>query len=338
MQEALNFTTFAKKINELYSDVNKDRDFEYMYSYLCRNSSYLSRSILRDGESKLFFARSFSWLFSVADKMEIDLGTAFRKKFPGVCPYCVAAPCQCNETHRAPVNNIPAYAVRDELNDKYNTDINAHKELSLEKAIARIGAIYPANKAIWKAFGSFYHFSRLFEELGEVHEAYSNFIKTKEKINLEEELADVTVWLLSAWGIHHQSESLSDWLMDYYMNDCPVCKKPSCVCREYSDRSQMLADKASLEEVKNRLVELVAMDPSLQDEVIELIRSMDKAMVNVSTVDAKQAVGSVKRTLTKIGDALKVTDDVTGKAKNVLTSIQSILVSIEKLKEYWPAG
>jgi hypothetical protein len=57
MQEALNFSTFTSKISELYGDVNKDRDFEYIYSYLCRNSSYLSRSILRDGNSKLFFCK-----------------------------------------------------------------------------------------------------------------------------------------------------------------------------------------------------------------------------------------------------------------------------------------
>jgi len=338
MQEALSFSTFSKKINELYAEVNKDRDFEYMYSYLCRNSSYLSRSILRNGDSKLFFAKSFSWLFSVAGKMEVDLGMAFRKKFPGVCPYCVAVPCQCNETHKAPVNNIPAYAVREELNDKYHTDINASADLSLEKAIARVSAIYPANKAIWKSFGSFYHFSRLFEELGEVHEAYSSFIKTKDKVNLEEELADVTAWLLSAWGIHHQSESLSDWLRDYYMNNCPVCKGSPCTCKEYSDRPQMLADKASLEEVKARIVELIAIDPDLKNEMVDLIKSMDKAIENVSTIDAKQAVGSVRKTLSGIGDAINAAGDMSGKATKVLTSIKSILAAIEKLKEFWPAG
>jgi NTP pyrophosphatase (non-canonical NTP hydrolase) len=336
MQEALSFSAFANKIDDLYGAVNKGRDFEYMYSYLCRNSSYLSRSILRDGDSKLFFAKAFSWIFSVAGKMEVDLGTAFRKKFPGVCPYCLGLPCQCNETHRAPINNLPAYAVRGELNDKYNTDINASKELTLEKAIVRIGSIYPANKAIWKAFGSFYHFSRLFEELGEVHEAYSSYKKTGEKLNFEEELADATAWLLSAWGIYYKEESLSDWLMDYYMDGCPVCKKPACACKEYSDRPQMISDKASLEEVKLRIVELIGLDPALKDEINELLQSMDQAIATTSTVDAKQAVGSVKRTLGKLFDAIKTAGDVTDNASKVASNIQTILARIDDLKSFWP--
>ncbi len=61
MQEALSFTTFASKIDEIYGEANKKRDFEYMYSYLCRNNSYLSRSVLRNGDARLFFA---SVLFS----------------------------------------------------------------------------------------------------------------------------------------------------------------------------------------------------------------------------------------------------------------------------------
>lgn len=337
MQEAFTFSTFAIKINEIYGDVNKDRDFEYIYSYLCRNSSYLSRSILRDGNSRLFFAKSFSWLFSVAAKVEIDLGDVFRKKYPRACPYCVIAPCQCNETHRAPVNNIPAHAVRYSLINMYNTDVNSSAELSLGKAISRMGEIYPANKAIWKTFGSFYHFSRLFEELGEVHEAYSSYKKNGEKLKLEEELADVTAWLLSAWGIHHKSDSLSDCLLDYYIDDCPVCKNSSCVCNEYSDRPQMLADKASLEEIKARIVELISLDPNLKGEIGDLLRSMDQAIDTVSTVDAKQAVGSVKRALVKMEGAINKADDLTGKAGNVLSSIKSILTTLETLKGYWPS-
>ncbi|QZD73813.1 hypothetical protein [Pseudomonas sp. 3-2] len=336
MQDALTFTAFSKKINEIYGNVNEERDFEYIYSYLCRNCSYLSRSILRDGNSKLFFAKSFSWLFSVAGKLEVDLGDVFRRKYPRACPYCVTAPCQCNETHRAPVNKAPAHAVRLSLINMYNTDMNSSAELGLEKAILRMGEIYPANKAIWKAFGSFYHFSRLFEELGEIHEAYSGYKKDGEKIKLEEELADVTAWLLSAWGIHHKSDSLSDCLLDYYIDNCPVCKKSPCVCTEYSDRPQMLADKASLEEVKAKIVELISLDPSLKAEIGELLSSMDQAIDTVSTVDAKQAVGSVKRALTQMEGAINKADDVTGRTNKVLASIKSILSTLESFKDYWP--
>lgn len=336
MQESLTFSTFATKMNEMYGDVNKDRDFEYIYSYLCRNSSYLSRSILRDGDSKLFFAKSFSWLFSAAAKLEIDLEDVFRKKYPEACPYCVTSPCQCNETHRAPAMDMAAHAVRFSLTNMYYTDKNNLPELSLEKAIIRIGKIYPANKAIWKTFGSFYHFSRLFEELGEVHEAYSSYKKSGEKLKIEEELADVTAWLLSAWGIHHKSDSLSDCLLDYYIDNCPVCRKPACACKEYSDRPQMLADKESLQDIKKHIVELIAVDPDLKGEIADLIKSMDQAIESESTIDAKQAVGSVKRTLLSMENTINKAEDLTGKANNTMLSIKSILQMLESFKDYWP--
>lgn len=336
MSENLNFSTFAEKVNNLYGDINKDRSFEYIYAYLCRNSSYLSRSILRDGDSKLFFARSFSWLFSIAGKLEINLGEAFRKKYPGACPYCIGTTCVCNETHRQPVNGVPVHVARSSLRNMYYTDKNNFAELDLDKAISRMGTIYPANRAIWKAFGSFYHFSRLFEELGEVHEAYSSYIKSGEKINIEEELADVTAWLLSAWGIYHDSKSLSDWLMDYYIDGCPVCKTPSCVCSEYSDRPQMLADKASLEEIKARISELIQINPDCKGEIELVLSSVDVALETNSTVDAKQAVGSVRRALLRVEALVSTADDVTGRAGKTVSSIKSILSAIESLKEYWP--
>jgi len=335
MQEALSFTAFASRINEIYGEANKKRDFEYMYSYLCRNNSYLSRSVLRSGSSKLFFARSFSWLFAVANKLEIDLGDAFRKKFPRVCPYCLASTCQCAETHRAPVNNLAVHAVRSELSMKYTLEKRATPELALDKGVTIISAIYPANKAIWNAFGSFYHFSRLFEELGEVHEAYSNYRKTGNIINLEEELADVTAWLLSAWGIHQNNASLSDCLIDYYMDNCPVCKKPSCVCQEYSDRSQMLSDKASLELVKAQIIELLTLDPGLNVEINDLVQSMDQAILTTSTVDAKQAVNSAKKILTGVEDAIHAADSVAARTSKVVSAIHSILASMDGLKSYW---
>lgn len=335
MQEALSFTVFASKINELYGEANKKRDFEYMYSYLCRSNSYLSRSLLRNGDAKLFFAKSFSWLFAVASKMEIDLGEAFRKKFPKVCPYCIAPVCQCAETHRAPINNLPLHAVRSELTERYNSEKRAFPELALDKGVAIVATIYPANKAIWNAYGSFYHFSRLFEELGEVHEAYSSFRKTGSIVNLEEELADVTAWLLSAWGIHQKNDSLSDCLIDYYVDNCPVCKKTVCVCQEYSDRSQMLSDKASLEVVKAQIVQLLELDPSLYREINELVQSMDQAILTTSTLDAKQAVSSAKKILLGVESAVHAADNVAGRAGKVVSAIQSIVATIDSLKAYW---
>ncbi|UQW76294.1 hypothetical protein [Pseudomonas avellanae] len=267
--------------------------------------------------------------------MEIDLGEAFRKKFPKVCPYCLAQVCQCAETHRAPVNNLPVHAVRGELTAKYDAQKRSFPELALDNGVVIISVIYPANKAIWNAYGSFYHFARLFEELGEVHEAYSNFRKTGITVGLEEELADVTAWLLSAWGIHQKNASLSDCLIDYYFDNCPVCKKPACICQEYSDRSQMLSDKASLELVKSQIVKLLDLDPGLYREINDLVQSMDQAILTTSTVDAKQAVSSARKVLLGVESAVHAADGLAGRTSKVVTAIQSIMTTIDGIKSYW---
>ncbi|MCB2254578.1 hypothetical protein KTQ74_21920 [Pseudomonas chlororaphis] len=99
----------------------------------------------------------------------------------------------------------------------------------------------------------------------------------------------------------------------------------------------MLADRASLEEVKARIVELISLDPNLKGEIGDLLKSMDQAIDTVSTVDAKQAVGSVKRALVKMEGAINKADDLTGKTGKVLSSIKSILTTLEAFKDYWPS-
>ncbi|MGY2438092.1 hypothetical protein [Pseudomonas sp. SDO52101_S400] len=334
MSQDLNFTNFSTIISDLYSVKNSEREFEEIYSYLCRNTSYLSRAILRGGDAKSFFIKSFSWLFAAANKLDINLEHAFRKKFPNVCPYCIASPCQCAETHRAPVKHIPIDEVRVELNDKYNIDINRYPQITLDQAISRISLIYPANKSIWKAFGSFYHFSRVFEELGEVHEAFSSYKKNGKKVNLEEELADVTAWMLSAWAIHQYPLQLSHAIKDYYADNCPICKSSPCECNKYSDRSQMLSDSKSLKEVKEKITELLGLDPDYKKEIQDVLSSFDSAISTASTVDAKQVITSARQVLKDLEESIE-SASADGGSEKIKNAIQEVYSSIDTNKYFW---
>jgi len=334
MSDGLSFISFAEKIESIYGQKNSGKKFEYAYGYLCRNTSYLSRSILRGGDSKIFFIKSFSWLFAVAQKLEIDIGLAFRKKFPGVCPYCISSVCQCAETHKAPINNLPIHEARKELNEKYQVDFNHNKELLLDKAIIRISTIYPSNKSIWKAFGSFYHFSRLFEELGEVHEAFTAYNKTQIKTNLEEELADVTAWLLSAWGIEHNGLSLSDCIIDYYIDNCPVCKAIPCRCEDYSDRTQMLSDETSLKVVKLKLSSLLELNPSYKTQIIDLITAIDSAITTTSTLEAQQIIATTKILLNQMETTLGQGVPVEPNSEEIINTIRETETEIDSMKFY----
>lgn len=333
MSRDLNFSSFSTMISDLYGVKNSEKEFEEIYSYLCRNTSYLSRAILRGGDSKSFFIKSFSWLFAAANKLDINLEHAYRKKFPNVCPYCIVSPCQCAETHRAPVKHIPIDDVRVELNDKYYMDINRYPQITLDQAISRVSLIYPANKSIWKAFGSFYHFSRVFEELGEVHEAYSSYKKNGKKVNLEEELADVTAWMLSAWAIHQYPLSLSHAVKDYYVDNCPICKSSPCACDKYSDRAQMLSDAESLKEVKERVAELLGLDSAYKKEIQEVLSSFDSAISTTSTVDAKQVINSTKQVLKDLEDELA--SNMNEGSEEIMTAIRDVYSSIDTKKYFW---
>ncbi|WBL61806.1 hypothetical protein LQF05_07825 [Stutzerimonas stutzeri] len=321
MQGIESIKAFQAALDLIYGEQNRKKDFEYLYSYLFRNSSYLSRSILRGGATETFFMRTFSWLFALANHQEVDLETAFRRKFPLVCPYCIASPCCCSETHKTPARAIPAHAVSDELNDRYNTDYNSNHSLAINSAVDRIGSLYPSNKAIWHAFGSFYHFSRLHEEIGEVHEAYTALKKGKSKRQLEEELADVTAWLFSAWQIHTNGASLKDAILNYYVDGCPVCNAATCNCSSYSDRSQAVPDQATLSEIKATLEAISTNMPGEKEAIEELLRSLESAIRSASSVDARS---SINKTEIFLDRASKYTNQAAGIAKNAETFGKSL--------------
>lgn len=314
---------FQDLLTDIYGKKNSERSFEYVYSYLCRNSSYLSRSILRSGDSTTFFMRSFSWLFAISTHSDIDLETAFRKKFPLVCPYCLAASCVCSETHRTPHNMVPIHALREELKEHFNTDTNNTHKLPIDDAVNRIAKIYPANKAIWSAFGSFYHFSRLYEEIGEIHEAYTATQRGKPKTSLEEELADVAAWLFSAWHIHTEGASLKDALLDYYLNGCPVCHNHPCNCTDYADRAQAISDPERLSQLVSSFRKFSSLTNE-QKAIDQVIASLEAAIESSSTQEAKIAVSSAEILLEKIKRNTGLLSGIAQDARNIASSIGTL--------------
>jgi NTP pyrophosphatase (non-canonical NTP hydrolase) len=320
---------FQKYLATTYSNTNSQRSVEYIYSYLTRNCSYLARSIARSSENKDYFLKSISWLFSLSTKFEIDLEDSFRKKFPNVCPYCISSPCICSETLKKPLHYMPEWEIKSELNRKFESANNsAHqKNLALNKAVTNINAIYPANRSIWAAYGSTYHFSRVFEELGEVHEAYAAFASNQRaKTNLEEELADVFAWLISAWGIANKEAPLADALINYYYNDCPVCQNNPCNCKEYSSRLQAIVKTEDLEEFKRTILQLIEISPDKSEALHDIVKSLDTAQETKSTVEAKRV----------IAQGLEVLDDfekATSSANLISENIQKLVTTAHAISK-----
>lgn len=111
---------------------NEDRDIDYIYGYLARNSGYLCKHIWQEKVAVEDFMRAISWLFAVCDKMEVDLEDAFISRFPSVCPYCITSPCDCRNTKKSPTKYVPAYKIEEELNAKANVFRNTGAQISFD--------------------------------------------------------------------------------------------------------------------------------------------------------------------------------------------------------------
>lgn len=312
-------------ISNLYGEVNERHSMEYVFSYLFRNAAYLSRVIGEKGESKGNFVKTYSWLFALSSKLNIDLEDCFLQKYPDVCPYCLVKPCICIKTGKKPVDYIPEWKASEEIQVKYRIARSSSPKLELDKAVERVNDLYPANKHIWNAAGPTFQFYRVLEELGEVHEAYTGFAKGSRKIeNIGEELADVFAWLLSTWGIVYPKLSLNDEFIGYYYEGCPVCSSSRCRCPDHNDRGERLVELEELNKFRDKIEELISLAPAYKDKLDVIIGSLNTVNESKSTTSAVRTVNQAKGVLEDISSTVSSVDDSTKKISSIVTTLISM--------------
>lgn len=296
-------------ISTIYGKKNEKLSFEYMYSFLTRKTAYLTREIVRtDGGDKSkvinIYIESLSWLIAISQKLEIDLELSFFTKFPTICPYCTKSPCTCSQTHRKPEFTSNARAIKEELLQKKISIY--HSGSPAIYAPAMINKIYPSNKNIYNIFGGFYHSSRLFEELGELHEAYTKLHEDEfyNKNNINDELADILAWMLSLWGIIFKDKDLGEEVDNYYINGCPSCNNKECICKDYSGRIISTSDRNdALSKIKTLIqneINATSKEPKNNNVLLKLnssIDSIDDAIKSGSDSDARRSVAEVDSAL-----------------------------------------
>ena len=316
---------FQKYLKDLYGEANNTRDFEYVFSYLFRNASYLSRAMPRNNDCVQNFVKTISWLLTLSNKLEVDVCEAYLKKYPLVCPYCVAGPCVCAKTNKQPPAYMKGWVIQEELKKKYGVIKVNNMEFSLNSLAEKTNDLYPANVHIWRAAGPTFHFFRLFEELGEVHEAYTSFCRgIKSKSEIEDELADCFAWILSAWSIYYIGENLDDAFITYYYNDCPVCSCMPCKCKDYSDRGEMLVKIEELREFRAKVSELLDVAPAHNEIIKSVIEDLDFAEKSGKTAVAVSAVKQSETVLEKIASQLDHVDNSSKSVKSIVLSAIAI--------------
>lgn len=99
--------------------------------------------------------------------------------------------------------------------------LNKQHPFTLDFAAKCISSICPNNEVIWYFGGPGHHFSKLAEEVAEVHEAISGFIKGTKRVHaVADEIADVLAWMLGAWSIIYQAKSFDEEMTNYCFQGC----------------------------------------------------------------------------------------------------------------------
>lgn len=272
--------SFQKSLQDLYGNVNKDLTPEYIYGYLTRTAGYLFRNIVRNITREEDLIKSISWLFAFASKFDIDIQESFISRYPEACSHCIESTCVCFKTGKKPLAYKSAGRIEKELYEKYLRILNLGKSITFDYATSIIATVYPNNAIIWHYAGPWYHFSKLQEEIAELHEAMSGVSKgEKDKRAIAGETSDVLAWLLGIWHIKFSPKSFDEEFESYYRAGCPVCHERICICLPYSSRPYGLVDFKILAEIKQGLEVLYAEIPkNYQKDIRELIESVSVAI------------------------------------------------------------
>jgi hypothetical protein len=214
-----------------------------------------------------------------------------------------------------------------ELYNGRNFVINQKSPVTFDAARSFIASVYPNNEIIWYYGGPGFHFSKLAEEVAEVHEAISGLLSGKKKLSaVSDEIADVLAWLLGAWDITLPGKSVDQELISYYFNGCPVCQRAQCVCSSYSGRSQNLFDPAVLLDVGKDLAYLRNASPGDSRDIEELERSVGVVIETQDDPLARLTLQQVALKLTRARDPHAGED----KANIIIPMISVILQKLER--------
>lgn len=328
IKEIDSINDYQAYFNYLYGEANSLRDWQEIFGYISRTTGYLSRGLIKGKYNESDFIRPVSWLFALANELDVSLQDSFYRKYPNICHYCLERVCCCFRTQKLPLKYWPAYKLIEEREVQFEVVKNNRAPKNFDNAVTNISTIYPNNEVVWHFSGPWMNCSKLFEEVAELHEAVCKYLSGKKnKSNVEEEIADVLAWIISAWVSAYRGKSLDEGFISYFYNGCPVCHKDPCQCQKYDSRIQGLVDPEKFKKLRNLFEELEAVSPHAVSDIEDLITSLkavedtqDEAVANAAISEAKNKVSNLN-----LKDKLDVTEDTAKKAASIGKSITSLL-------------
>ena len=203
---------------------------------------------------------------------------------------------------------------------------DANFAASFKYACMSLDRIYPGNFVTWKTAGPSYHLLKIFEEVGELHEAATALAhgKVKKVAVVASEFADLMAWLLSAWDICFPGIEFDKAFISYYAEGCPVCGELPCVCKPYADRRQAVPNYELIAPLIKQLEDLKAELGARGNSLESVTRSLTVAQSTESDATTKQAVNQAKRALDSISSGAEKGSKVLDLVETAMRMLGSI--------------
>lgn len=249
--------------------------------------------------------------------------------------------CVCAKTNKTALKFTNQAAVLAERKNHYQTITNTNHGNSASEVAQWLNEIYPSNRAIWKTHGYHHHFSRLFEELGEVYEAYCSHITrgSTDLTAISEELADCVAWLLSAWDIQYPNTAFIDEFINYYTENCPVCSKAPCECADHYARNKSLHTERDLEKLLsslNKLAEAISSESSNTPTVDEAIKLIQTAANDINDSKKTQSTADIKQVVNRSENLINSARRALAKSPEISEKFNALFDAYENIKNALP--
>ena len=218
MASLKNDTTIKKYqqfIKEVYG-LNNDRFFSLwdMLSNIERFSMRGLKGIRKEDKekTKINLLIAMSWFMSLMNRLHIDIEKETWQRFPYLCSYCAACPCECKDKK---IETRQEVIIND---SKKPNNLNAFQIM--------FNKIYPAKNRSLDHAGV-----HLAEEIGEFSESiltYRGAHKEEDFTGVKLEAADVVSCIL---GVYNSLNiDIAEELATLFSNNCHVCHKKPCSC------------------------------------------------------------------------------------------------------------
>ena len=295
---------------------------DYVMAHIFTRCAEIGRTIIRrdrDISVNSHVIGAMSWCIAMCNQFQIDLQDALITRYPGACTYCFSQPCQCSMTGMRPLNDkgglLSERYVEEELRSMKGTLLNDSKvTLSFDRVFQEINKTYPLNRALITHGGEAFIVSKLLEEGGELHRAYSKFAqKSGDKDEISVEIADLIGWLSSCWDLECAGVSFNAKFAETHIEGCPACHKNPCICKEYSITP---TQEDVIKEIADGLESLKAkgINDKRIDEALDIAK--DKSTIN-SAEKSKSLSDRIKGMAEIVSNASKASDG----ASNVVSKL-----------------